>query len=334
MKALEEAKSQGIENSLDAGLVIPDADGTLKPFAAELADLMGLSVDAIVGRLAHDIRGPERAAQLISEFPRLRAGEVISDVTEHRSSDGRSVTLRVHRLAGPPRADGQRYYSFGFDVSDIFKGQARSNFLNHMSHEIRTPMNAIIGLTEVTLGTELTPQQQDYLGKVKFAGHALMDLLDDVLDLSKIEAGKLQMETIPFNLAEVLQGTAATLTDLVKNKGLSWHLSCAPEVPRQLLGDPKRLRQVLTNLISNARKFTETGGIVLDVALVSGPSEPVVLRFAVRDTGVGMTPAQLEAVFQPFVQADASISRKFGGTGLGLSICRELVALMGGRIWA
>ena len=300
----------------------------------ELADLMGLSVDAIVGRLAHDIRGPERAAQLISEFPRLRAGEVISDVTEHLSSDGRSVSLRVHRLAGPPRADGQRYYSFGVDVSDIIKGRARSNFLNHMSHEIRTPMNAIIGLTEVTLGTALTPQQQDYLAKVKFAGHALMDLLDDVLDLSKIEAGKLQLETIPFNLAEVLQGTAAMLTDLVKDKGLSWDLSCAPEVPRQLRGDPKRLRQVLTNLISNARKFTDAGGIALDVALVSGPPGPLVLRFAVRDTGVGMTAAQLAVLFQPFVQADTSISRKFGGTGLGLSICRELVTLMGGRIWA
>jgi PAS domain S-box-containing protein len=316
-------------------IAVMDQDARYLFVNQELADLLGRPVDQIVGRLAHDIRGHERAAQLISEFPRLRAGEVISDVTEHLSRDGQSVvSLRVHRLAGPPRADGQRFYSFGVDVSDILKGKARSNFLNRMSHEIRTPMNAIIGLTEVILGTELTLQQQDYLGKVKFAGHALMGLLDDVLDLSKIEAGKLQMESIPFNLPELLNGTAAVLSGLVEAKGLSLQLSCTPEVPHQLLGDPKRLRQVLTNLISNASKFTEKGDIVVSVSLASVPPEPLKLRFSVRDTGLGMTAAQLACLFQPFVQTDASISRKFGGTGLGLSISRELVELMGGRIWA
>ena len=316
-------------------IAVLDQDARYLFVNQELADLLGRPVDQIVGRLARDIRGHERAAQLISEFPRLRAGEVISDVTDQLSRDGKSVvSLRVHRLAGPPRADGQRFYSFGVDVSDILKGKARSNFLNRMSHEIRTPMNAIIGLTEVTLGTELTLQQQDYLGKVKFAGHALMGLLDDVLDLSKIEAGKLQMESIPFNLHELLNGTAAVLSGLVEDKGLSLRLSCAPEVPRQLLGDPKRLRQVLTNLISNASKFTEKGDIVVSVALASVPPEPLKLRFSVCDTGLGMTAAQLACLFQPFVQTDASISRKFGGTGLGLSISRELVELMGGRIWA
>ena len=316
-------------------IAVMDQDARYLFVNQELADLLGRPVDQIVGRLAHDIRGHERAAQLISEFPRLRAGEVISDVTEHLSRDGQSVvSLRVHRLAGPPRADGQRFYSFGVDVSDILKGKARSNFLNRMSHEIRTPMNAIIGLTEVILGTELTLQQQDYLGKVKFAGHALMGLLDDVLDLSKIEAGKLQMESIPFNLPELLNGTAAVLSGLVEAKGLSLQLSCTPEVPLQLLGDPKRLRQVLTNLISNASKFTEKGDIVVSVSLASVPPEPLKLRFSVRDTGLGMTAAQLACLFQPFVQTDASISRKFGGTGLGLSISRELVELMGGRIWA
>ena len=329
------AEYEALLASFPGIIAVLDQDARYVFVNQELADLLGHPVDAIAGRSVHEIRGPERAAHLIGEFPRLRAGEVISDVTEHLSPDGRSVvSLRVNRLAGPPRAEGQRYYAFGVDVSDILKGRARSNFLNHMSHEIRTPMNAIIGLTEVTLGTELTPQQQDYLGKVKFAGHALMDLLDDVLDLSKIEAGKLQMEAIPFHLPEVLNGTAAMLTGLVEAKGLSLQLMCAPEVPCQLLGDPKRLRQVLTNLISNARKFTETGGVVVEVTRVSEPAEPLLLRFSVRDTGLGMTAAQLACLFQPFVQTDASISRKFGGTGLGLSICRELVELLGGRIWA
>jgi len=329
------AEYEALLASFPGIIAVLDQDARYLFVNQELADLLGRPVHDIIGRLAHDIRGPERAAQLISEFPRLRAGEVISDVTEHLSRDGRSVvSLRVNRLAGPPRADGQRYYSFGVDVSDILKGRARSNFLNHMSHEIRTPMNAIIGLTEVTLGTELTPQQRDYLDKVKFAGQALMGLLDDVLDLSKIEAGKLQVEAIPFHLPEVLNGTVAVLTGLVEAKGLSLQLSCAPEVPQQLLGDPKRLRQVLTNLISNARKFTETGGIVVEVTRVSGPSEPLLLRFSVRDTGLGMTAAQLACLFQPFAQTDVSIARRFGGTGLGLSISRELVELLGGRIWA
>ncbi len=292
----QRAEYEALLASFPGIIAVLDHDARYVFVNQELADLLGHPVDAIVGRSV--------------------------------------VSLRVNRLAGPPRAEGQRYYSFGVDVSDILKGRARSNFLNHMSHEIRTPMNAIIGLTEVTLGTELTPQQQDYLGKVKFAGHALMDLLDDVLDLSKIEAGKLQMEVIPFHLSEVLNGTAAVLTGLVEAKGLSLQLICAPEVPCQLLGDPKRLRQVLTNLISNARKFTETGGIVVEVTRVSKPSEPLLLRFSVRDTGLGMTAAQLARLFQPFVQTEASIARTFGGTGLGLAISRQLVELMGGRIWA
>ena len=328
------AEYEALLASFPGIIAVLDQDARYLFVNQELADLLGRPVDQIVGRLAHDIRGHERAAQLISEFPRLRAGEVISDVTEQLSRDGQSVvSLRVHRLAGPPRADGQRFYSFGVDVTDILKGKARSNFLNRMSHEIRTPMNAIIGLTELTLGTELTLQQQDYLGKVKFAGHALMGLLDDVLDLSKIDAGKLQMEAIPFNLPELLSGTGAVLTGLVQDKGLSLRLSCAPEVPRQLRGDPKRLRQVLTNLISNAIKFTEKGDILVSVALASVPPEPLKLRFSVRDTGLGMTAAQLACLFQPFVQTEASTARKFGGTGLGLSISRELVELMGGRIW-
>jgi CheY-like chemotaxis protein len=166
------------------------------------------------------------------------------------------------------------------------------------------------------------------------AGQALLGLLDEVLDLSKIDAGKMQLETRPFNLEALLDSTIAALAGLVADSGLSFSLSCAPEVPRQLLGDPMRLRQVLTNLVSNACKFTESGAIVVSVALVSKPEEPPLLRFAVSDTGLGMTRAQLAGLFQSYVQADASIARQFGGTGLGLAISRELVGLMGGRIWA
>lgn len=321
--------------SFPGTIAVVDQSGHYLFVNQEMADLLGRPTNDITGRALSDILGPEQAAKMIKEFPRLSAGEMIADTIEVLSADAKTViSLRQHRVAGPPRADGQRYYSFGVDISDILKGQARSHFLNQMSHEIRTPMNAIIGLTQATLDTELTAQQQDYLGKVKFAGHALMELLDDVLDLGKIEAGKLAIERVPFNPHDTLESTIGMLAGLSQKKGLSLQWSCAPEVPRQLLGDPKRLRQVLINLVSNALKFTEAGGIAVKVALRSGSTKPLWLHFAVHDTGLGMTQSQLENVFQPFMQADTSISHKFGGTGLGLSISRELVELMGGRIWA
>jgi PAS domain S-box-containing protein len=316
-------------------IAVLDQDARYTYVNQAMADVLGRPADEIVGRLVTEIRGPERAAQLISEFPRLRSGEVISDVTQHFFRDGRpAASLRVNRLAGPPADGRQNYYAFGIEITDILKGQARSNFLAHMSHEIRTPMNAIIGLTSLTLRTALTPVQHDYLEKVQMAGHTLMGLLNEVLDLSKIDAGKLQVESVPFDLDDLLNGTLAVLAQLVQDKGLGLSLNCPSELPRQLLGDPLRLRQVLSNLISNARKFTDQGGIAVSVALESKPQEPIVLRFSVRDTGMGMTDVQLAGLFQPYVQADASISRKFGGTGLGLSISRQLVELMGGRIWA
>jgi PAS domain S-box-containing protein len=316
--------------SFPGTIAVVDQSGHYLFVNQELASLLGRPATDILGRNVRDMLGPEQAARMISEFPRLNAGEVIADTVEVLSGDSKTViSLRIHRLAGPPRVDGQRYYSFGVDISDMLKGQARSHFLNQMSHEIRTPMNAIIGLTQATLDTELTAQQRDYLSKVKFAGHALMELLDDVLDLGKVE-----IESIPFHLHDALDSTTGMLAALSQKKGLSLLWSCAPEVPKQLLGDPKRLRQVLINLVSNALKFTEAGGIEIKVALRSGSTEPKWLHFSVHDTGLGMTETQLANVFKPFVQADTSISRRFGGTGLGLSISRELVELMGGRIWA
>jgi PAS domain S-box-containing protein len=329
------AENEALLASFPGLIAVVDQDGRYVYVNQAQADLFGLPAAEVVGRTMLEMRGPERAALLFAEYPRLRAGEVISDIVEHPARGDRpAVTVRVNRVAAPPREHGQHYYAFSIDITDILKGEARSNFLARMSHEIRTPMNAIIGLTALTLRTELTPQQQNYLGKVEMAGQTLMGLLDDVLDLSKIDSGKAQLEAIPFDLKEVLKGTEAVLAELVAQKGLNLHLSCPPEVPRYLMGDPTRLRQVLTNLISNARKFTEQGDIVVSVAMASAPQEPLVLRFTVQDTGLGMSAAQVEGLFKPYAQADASIARKFGGTGLGLAISRELVELMGGRIWA
>ena len=211
--------------------------------------------------------------------------------------------------------------------------RAKSAFLANMSHEIRTPMNAIICLGRLALLTNLTEKQRDYLNKIESSSGTLLHLIDDLLDLSKVEAGKLTLETITFSLAACLTTVRSVIQVKAVEQGLDFPITVTPEVPTLLIGDPFRLEQILINLLGNAVKFTDQGEVSLEVTAVSaGADETVLVTCTVRDTGIGMTADQRANLFQPFTQADCSTTRRYGGTGLGLSISRQLVELMGGQI--
>ena len=269
---------------------------------------------------------------LRDDIDKLRSDATHHSVTENRQDEIGDLTRAFIQLLKERAAAAESQQAAEQGLREAAEAVSRSTttFLSTMSHEVRTPMNGVLGIAGLLLDTPLDPLQRDYAETIVRSGEALLEILDEVLDMSKIEAGKIELEMIPFDPVQVLNDVIALSAPRASAKGLTLETHVAPDVPSDVIGDPGRLRQVISNLVSNALKFTPVGSVQIDLRVTASDDREVVLRFAVVDSGVGMTEPQRLKLFQPFMQADASTTRRFGGTGLGLAISLRLVEMMGG----
>jgi PAS domain S-box-containing protein len=329
-------------------IVIADRDGSITWVNPAFTRLTGYAAEEAIGQNPRLLKsGQHDEAFYRQMWQTLSSGKVWRGELVNKRKDG--TVYNEEMTITPVCADGKilHFVAIKQEITERIRHQkelaeareaaeaanrAKSDFLARMSHEIRTPMNGVIGMTELALDTKLNPEQREYLETVKKSADTLLAVINDILDFSKIEAHKLELESIPFRLRDTLDDMVATLGVRAQQKGLELACDVQTDVPDALVGDPGRLRQILINLVGNAIKFTRTGEVIVRVALQSASETAARLQFSVRDTGVGIAPEKLESIFQPFEQADGTITRRYGGTGLGLAIATQLVELMGGTL--
>jgi PAS domain S-box-containing protein len=326
-----------------AAVVVMDADEQVTDWNPAAAELFGYSAEEALGRTIDELvfgdtdRGEGR--EITHEAMTVGRAQRI---TRRRRKDGTPVDVELKLVQLTVDGSHVGFLGIYHDVTELQRArqeaeaatQAKSAFLATMSHEIRTPMNAVIGMTDLLLGTELTGEQREFAEVVHSSGDALLHVIDDILDYSKIEAGKLELEHVPFDLRDCVERALEIVAPRAWEKGIELGCLIDEDAPAGIVGDAARLRQVLLNLLSNAVKFTEAGEVVVLVEAEAAAAGPVLLEFAVRDTGIGIPQDRMGRLFTSFSQVDASTTRRYGGTGLGLAISKRLVELMGGSIRA
>jgi PAS domain S-box-containing protein len=343
--ARERARLDALFAGAPVATVVVDGEGRVRNANPRFQVLFGYSAEEVQGQPLNDLIVPEpELHQAMQLDETVRGGETVVIEVQRRRKDGQLIPVRssAARVEG---AGEQALFVLYEDISDELAArsalqeakeaaervaQMRSAFLANMSHEIRTPMNAVLGLAELLLDTELSTDQRRSLNLIQASGETLLTLLNDILDLSKIEADSLHLETVPFDLPRLVDGTVSLMGAKARENKVELLADMPSSVPEQVRGDPTRLRQVLTNLIGNAVKFTHEGEVVVSVRVVSEKDGKAMLRFAVKDTGIGIPEEQRQSIFQPFSQGDLSMTRRYGGTGLGLTIAQRLVLMMGG----
>ena len=332
-----------IVESSDNAIFGMTLDGIVISWNKAAETMFGYTADQMIGRPVFLLAPPGRIREMDNTLSALRRAESVPPYEAVRiRKDGTQIDISVTpSLVRGTSGEVAGVAIIARDISEQKRSrdamevanQIKMHFLNNMNHEIRTPMNGILGMTELVLDTELTPEQRENLGLVKVSAESLIAAVDDIMDFSEIDAGKFKLESIPFDFRESLGETMKMLGFRAHKKGLELVYDIASDIPGDLVGDPGRLRRILYNLVGNAIKFTESGEILLLVEPREARADEMELHFAVKDTGIGIPRERQLSIFEPFTQADDSTTRTYSGVGLGLTIAKRLIELAGGRIW-